>query len=126
MLRKCLKTSVMSAFLLLAAGCGHNMLTYGDGFMLETTLNPDTYTVGIGFKFGKILTICARENTQVELTSSTDCKTETTPDAGTVTKLTIRTGPQITGYYVSALEAGAKAEDLNTYQRKEQANEPAK
>ena len=113
-------TAAICGCLLMATGCGHNMISYGDGFMLETTLNPDTYTVGIGFKFGKILTICARENTLVELTSDTGCTPEATEKTGTVTKLTVHTGPQITGYYVSALEAGAKAEDLNAYQQKEQ------
>ena len=51
----------------LLVGCGHNTVSYGDGIMLETTLNPESYAFGVSFRYGKILTVCVRENSEIEM-----------------------------------------------------------
>ena len=86
------------------AGCGHNVVVYSDGIGLETTLNPETCTAGLNFRYGKILTATIKEKTEVNLEDgmlqqsaageSLDSKT------GLETKLYIKTGDQVTGYTV--------------------------
>ena len=97
------------------AGCGHNVVNYGDGIQLEAGWIPDQYKVSATFRYGKILSICVRENTEIEMqgagsgTAGTAPKTAGAEGAGSVK---VKIGPQITGYYVDALKAGAKPEDL--------------
>ena len=98
-------------------GCSHNTVSYGDGIMLETTINPETYAFGVSLRYGKILTVCARENTEVEMTGGNTTPTGTSGDATAKTEASVRmkVGRQVTGYLVDAIEAGAKAKDLNAY-----------
>ena len=101
------------ALSLLVSGCSHNTLSYGDGIMLETTFNPEAYAFGISFRYGKILTACVRENTELEMqgTGSGGPGTgEKSVAAGAKSSgsVKLRIGRQITGYYVDALGAGAK------------------
>lgn len=101
------------AVLLLGAGCSHNAVTYGDGIMLETTVNPETWTFGISFRYGKILTVCVRENSEIIMHGggAADAKTADA-SAKSASKVTIKIGPQITGYTVDAIKAGATPADL--------------
>ena len=95
-----MKTILFSFILLsvlLLSGCGHNMVTYGNGIMLQTTVNPETYTVGLSIRYGKILTVALRENTKVSV------DTETT-ESGVTESIYIETGDQLNGYYVDALK----------------------
>ncbi|MBR0422941.1 MAG: hypothetical protein IJI85_10250 [Clostridia bacterium] len=102
----------------LLVGCGHNTVSYGDGIMLETTINPEAKSFGISFRYGKILTVCVRENSEIEMHGggAGDVKAADAKDATSAAKadgkVTIKIGPQVTGYYVDALKAGAKPEDL--------------
>ena len=107
----------------LLAGCGHNAVTYGDGFKVETTINPQEWTLGVCCMYGKILTVCCRENVELEMegkgsgsgaTGGDDTKGGST-GASSDGKLKFRIGKQITGYYVDALKAGAKPEELDRY-----------
>ncbi len=103
-------------------GCSHNTVSYGDGIMLETTLNPEAYAFGISFRYGKILTACLRENAELEMqgagsgNAGTDGKTAGAQSSGSVK---VKVGPQITGYYVDALKAGAKPEEMVKYTSRE-------
>lgn len=114
---------VTAAVALLAAaflaGCGHNTVSYGDGVMLETTFNPETYAFGVSFRYGKILTACVRENTEIEMTGGNDTTGGGSEKGSTAAKteasVKVKVGRQITGYYVDAVKAGAKPEDLQKY-----------
>ena len=100
------------------AGCGHNAINYSDGIGLETTFRPDSGNFGVTFRYGKILSVVARENTEVEMTGEgqgagdTDGKNGNASSSGSVK---IKIGQQITGYYVDALKAGATAEELKKH-----------
>ena len=98
-------------------GCSHNTLSYGDGIMLETTANPETFAFGVSLRYGKILTVCARENTEVEMQGGTKTPTAASGESTASTEGSVRmkVGRQVTGYLVDAIEAGAKAKDLNAY-----------
>ena len=97
------------------AGCGHNVFNYSDGVGLETTFRPDSGNFGITFRYGKILSVVARENTEVEMTGegqgagNAENKNSTASSSSSVK---IKVGNQINGYTVDALKAGAKLENL--------------
>ena len=103
---------------LILAGCGHNTVSYGDGIMLETTINPETYAFGVSLRYGKILTACVRENTEIEMQGAGGGTAGSGGDKGNSTganstgSVKLKVGHQITGYYVDAIKAGAKPEDL--------------
>jgi len=103
---------VLSAVLL--AGCAHNMATYGDGVGFHTTLNPQTYTFGFDFFYGKILQVIIKDNTKInlaangKLNNTTSTETDTTAAQDTAiqapAELTIETGNQVTGYEVELVK----------------------
>ena len=101
------------------AGCSHNCVSYGDGIMLETTINPETYAFGVSLRYGKILTACVRENVELKMQGAgqgnAGTGTDSTTGASSTGTVTLKVGRQITGYYVDAVAAGAKAEDLDKY-----------
>lgn len=113
-------TAALLACLILA-GCGHNTVSYGDGVMLETTINPESYAFGVSFRYGKILTACVRENAEVEMQGAGSGNAGTGGETGNATGATstgavkLKIGRQITGYYVDALKAGATREELDEY-----------
>ena len=105
-------------------GCGHNMVNYSDGIGLETTINPETYTVGLNFRYGKIFSAVVRENAKVKMSgngtgkgalassgilssvtgesasSSTNKNSTDNSSASADSALEIEIGDQITGYLV--------------------------
>ena len=118
--RKTFRIAVAVAALLALpalAGCGHNTVAYGDGIMLETTINPETYAFGVSLRYGKILTACVRENAEIAMTGGNDTAggDKTATSAKTEASVTVKIGKQITGYYVDAVKAGAKPEELDKY-----------
>ena len=114
---------VVCAFFALAtlflAGCGHNTISYGDGIMFETTINPETYAFGVSLRYGKILTACVRENTELEMQGAGSGNAspggEQSAGASSTGKVKLKVGKQITGYYVDAVKAGEKPEQLDKY-----------
>ncbi len=88
------------------AGCGHNVVVHSKGLGVETTLNPETFTFGVAIRYGDITTIAIKEKSEVvlesglkqEANSGTDKSVGTT--TGLDTKLSVKTGDQITGYTV--------------------------
>lgn len=110
--------------LLLLAGCSHNNITYSDGIGLETTLNPNTYTFGFNFRYGKIFTATVRENAEIEMlgdgsgTADNASSTSATASGG----VKIKIGNQVTGYYVDALGAGATPEQIQEYMKQSEKN----
>ena len=104
---------------LFIAGCGHNTVSYGDGIMFETTINPETYAFGVSLRYGKILTACVRENTELEMQGAGSGNAspggEQSAGASSTGKVKFKIGKQITGYYVDAVKAGVKPEELDKY-----------
>ena len=113
------KSLMLAAVTLLLAGCGHNAVNYSDGIGLETTFRPDTGNFGITFRYGKILSVVARENTEVEMKGEGEGAGANGENSNTAASSTssvkVKIGQQITGYYVDALKAGATVEELNKY-----------
>lgn len=99
--------------------CGHNTLTYGDGVGMQTTLNPETYSVGVHFFYGKILHASVKEKTTLELeagvensngspsgtVSTVDASSSATNATRLDTRLVLSTGDQVTGYAVDLEKA---------------------
>ena len=117
---------VYSAFFCFAhfclTGCGHNAIQYSDGIGFETSIRPDHGNFGVIFRYGKILSATARENTTIEMTGSGqgdihETLNEDSPSGKAYSEgtLKISIGPQISGYYVDALQAGADSSQLNEY-----------
>ena len=109
--------AVASALIVCLTGCGHNAITYGDGVMLETTFNPETYTFGVSFRYGKLLTVCVRENAEIEMQGAGSGNAGTgdganSTGASSTGSVKIKIGRQVTGYTVDAIKAGAKPADL--------------
>lgn len=111
------KVIVLAAAALLTAGCSHNVVSYSDGVGLETTMRPDTGNFGITFRYGKILSVTARENTEVEMQGAGTAGGENSASANANANgsVKVKIGKQVTGYYVDALEAGATPEQLDEY-----------
>ena len=105
--------------LALLTGCGHNTVSYGDGIMLETTVNPETYAFGVSLRYGKILTACVREQTEIEMQGGNNTTGGGSEKGSTAAKteasVKVKVGKQITGYYVDAIKAGATPKQLDEY-----------
>ncbi len=104
-----------AALLLLSAGCGHNAVSYGKGFAVETTANPETWTFGFAVRYGEIFTAAVKERAKVTLTTSAKAagtasdKSAPSDKSDTATTLTIETGDQVTGYMVDLEKVKAQA-----------------
>lgn len=109
---------LFGALIVICSGCGHNAIQYSDGIGFETVIRPDTGNFGITFRYGKILSVAARENTEVEMTgegSGGGNGGNNSVNASSSGGVKIKIGKQITGYYVDALTAGATPEQLKAY-----------
>ena len=93
--------------MLCLAGCGHNIVTYGDGIGLETTFRPDNGNFGVVLRYGKVLTATVRENVTVEMSGegSGGGEAEGKAAASSSSNLKFTTGSQTTGYTVDAIRA---------------------
>lgn len=101
-------------------GCSHNAVTYSDGIGLDTTFNPETYTFGFCFRYGKIFSGVLRENSEVEMSGNGSATGNNSTNATSTSNLKIKIGKQITGYYVDAIRAGATPNDIDSYVNGEQ------
>lgn len=107
--------------------CSHNIGTAFQGRLLNVGYDPETNKAGIQYYNGLFVTGVGRENSEVALeytdsgkgTASSTAEGETTATF----KYQQKVGKQITGYYVDALEAGAKPEELDKYTSSEEAKE---
>lgn len=104
-----------AAVAVLTAGCSHNVVNYSDGIGVDATFRPDAGNFGITFRYGKILTATVRENTEVEMTGKADTNGKETVNAATDGSVKVKTGRQITGYMVDALNAGVTVDQLQKY-----------
>ena len=117
MLKKVKLFIVAVAAVFICVGCSHNVVTYSDGVGFETTMRPDTGNFGIAFRYGKILSVTARENTEVEMAGAGNAGAGKENAASTAAdgNVKMKIGKQITGYYVDAIKAGATPEQLDKY-----------
>ena len=109
--------AVASALIVCLTGCGHNCVTYGDGFKVETQINPENWSLGFICQYGKILSVCVRENTEIEMQGAGSGNAGTgdganTTGASSTGSVKIKIGRQTTGYTVDAIKAGAKPSEL--------------
>ncbi len=108
----------IAIMLMLAYGCGHNVVTYSDGIGLETTVNPETYTLGINIRYGKLLTLAVKEKTELSMesgfNSGTSAGTANESKTALDSKLTFKTGDQITGYTVDLEKAKQSSASTST------------
>ena len=112
--------ALVGLFVLIACcGCSHNVGTGFNGQLINVGYDPETNKVGIQYYNGCLVTGIARENSESSMIFKTTSGGETGTNAkGTTTSemtYTNKVGRQITGYYVDAIEAGAKPEDLERY-----------
>lgn len=66
-MKKVISMSMILAGMIVLCGCSHNAITYGDGINCETTINPQTYSIGFTLRYGKILSVICRENTKIKM-----------------------------------------------------------
>lgn len=100
--------TLAAAAALTLTGCGHNVFNYSDGIGLETTFRPDSGNFGITFRYGKILSVVARENTEVEMTGEgqgAGTADGTNSSASSSGSVKIKVGEQINGYTVELEKA---------------------
>ena len=104
--------TLAAILLLVLTGCGHNIVNYSDAIGLETTFRPDSGIFGIVIRYGKILSVCIRENTVVEMTGEGNGRGDVsgTGSASASGSVKVQTGDQVNGYTVDAIRArnGAK------------------
>ena len=102
----------------LAGGCGHNCITYGDGIGFDAGINPEQWTCTFNLRYGKILTAVTRDNVEIELSGNANAdgsagmETTAKTKIGTDGKLKIRVGRQINGAAVDLVKAGASADKV--------------
>lgn len=112
------KRTLIFVFLNLSAlffltGCGHNAVVFGKGFGLRAGFDPEHMSADVSFIYGEQLTLAARDNIEIELVSDVEGGQEqATADVKTGSKLKIKIGQQVNGYFVDAVKAGAAASDL--------------
>lgn len=108
---------ICAIILMLAlAGCSHNVVTYSDGIGLETTMRPDSGNFGLTFRYGKILNVTARENTEVKMNGE-GSSDGSTGSVGTTASgdVHIKIGKQWNGYLKDAIKEGATPEMIQAY-----------
>ncbi len=112
------KRTLLFVFFNLAAvlgltACGHNAVVFGKGFGLRAGFDPEHMSADVSFIYGEQLTLAARDNIEIELASDVEGGQEqATADVKTGSKLKIRIGQQVNGYFCDAVKAGADAKDL--------------
>ena len=104
-----MKTAYTLAAIVLIAlftGCAHNVVVHSKGLGVETTLNPETFAFGVCIRYGDITTIAIKEKAEVTLESglkqeaNSGIEKAVASTTGLDTKLSVKTGDQVTGYTV--------------------------
>ena len=111
-MRKTVLIFSAAAFLaLLVSGCGHNVATFSKGVRAVVGVNPDTYTLAVGFDYGENVTLAVKEKTKAVYTGETTGGAGSTETASgeitTGSRLSIQTGDQTNGYVVELEKAKA-------------------
>ena len=98
--------------LFLLTGCGHNVATFSKGIRAVAGINPDTYTLSVGFDYGENVTIAVKEKAEAsyhgETTGNAGSNEDLSGEVVTGSRLELKTGDQVTGYVVDLEEAKQK------------------
>ena len=107
----------------LLCSCGHNAIQFSKGIGFDAGFDPEHMSARVNLRYGEILSVAARDNIEVELSTGVEGGTAEAPTASTKTDsaLKICIGQHINGYFVEAIEAGADAKDLVNINGKEPA-----
>lgn len=98
----------------LLTGCGHNAVVFGKGFGFRTRLDPEHLSADFSIIYGEQLTLAGRDNIRIKLKTDVSGGSETaTASTSADSILEIAIGPQINGYFVEAVEAGATADQIS-------------
>lgn len=107
--------SAAAVLAVLAAGCGHNVATFSKGVRAVAGINPDTYTLSVGFDYGENVTLAVKEKTKAvyagETTGGAGSAETASGEITTGSRLSIQTGDQTNGYVVELEKA--KVSQLN-------------
>ena len=105
--------AVCTALLGTLCACGHNAVTFGKGVGFEAGFDPEHMTGRVELLYGEMLNVAARDNLEITLETDVEGSQETAAaSAKTGTALRIKVGPQINGYFVDAVNAGATADQI--------------
>lgn len=99
---------------ILLTGCSHNVINYSDGLGFETTMRPDTGNFGLTFRYGKILSVTARENTEVKMTGNGKANGSLTSssEAAAHGEVHVKIGKQWNGYLKDSIVSGNLSAEL--------------
>lgn len=105
---------VLLGLVLLSSGCGHNMALQSKGWGADFSWNPDSMVPNLRLGYWDVTSVAVRENTEVKAKSNADIssgESSTTPGIGgeVGNSIEIKTGNQINGYTVDAIESDAEA-----------------
>ena len=104
--------------------CGHNAIIFDKGFGLHAGFDPEHFSADVRFAYGEALTLAARDNLEIELVTDVEGGQEqSTADVKTGSRLKIRIGEQVNGYFVNALETGATADQISAMRSKNSVSE---
>ena len=119
---KNLYATIIIGMTMLLAGCGHNVINYGDGVGFDAGINPENGTFSFNLRYGKILSAVTRDNVEIEMSGDVGADGSVAPSAagaenanagkgnvGVSSKgaLKVKIGRQINGYAVDLVKAGA-------------------
>lgn len=91
----------------LLTGCGHNAIVLDKGLGFRAGFDPEHLSADVRFVYGEALTLAARDNMELEWVSDAEGGQEqSAADVKTGSKLRVKIGPQVNGYFVEAVEAG--------------------
>lgn len=94
--------------------CGHNAVQYSDGIGIQAGLDPEHFTASFSLRYGKILSVAARDCFELEMTGDAAGSGESaSASAQTSSGLRIRIGRQVNGAARDLIEAGATADQIH-------------
>lgn len=98
----------------LLASCGHNAVVFGKGFGFRAGLDPEHLSADFSIIYGEQLTLAGRDNIQIKLKTDVSGGSDAAAASTSADSiLEIAIGPQINGYFVEAVEAGATADQIS-------------
>lgn len=112
------RAKILFLFIDLAAvfgltACGHNAIVLDKGLGFRAGIDPEHLSADVRFVYGEALTLATRDNMELEWVSDAEGGQEqAAADVKTGSKLRVKIGPQVNGYFVESVEAGATADQI--------------
>ena len=102
---------------LCVCSCGHNAIVLDKGVGFRAGFDPEHLSADVRLVYGEALTVAARDNFEVLLQADVEGGQESAAaSARTGPSLRIKVGPQVNGYFVEAVGAGATAGQIRALQ----------